>query len=59
MTGIVNRRCRIGILMMLESQLPKYIQLASDYKLDFTVMKQDIPMHVYMSRSHLWPARSR
>ena len=52
MTGIVNRRCRIGILMMLESQLPKYSQLASDYKLDFTVMKQHIPMHVYMYRSH-------
>lgn len=50
--NIVNQGCRIGILGMPERQIQKYRQVAEDYRLDFKVLKQGVPIRIYMSEMH-------
>lgn len=50
--NVVNQRCRIGLLKMPERQLSKYRQVADDYRLQFKVIKQGVPIRIYMSKTH-------
>ncbi len=52
MRGIVNQKCRIGILVMFESRIDKYSQMAEQYNLEFKVLKEGIPMMVFMNKQH-------
>lgn len=52
MKRIVDQQCSIGILTTLEHQIPKYKQLADNYKLDFLKLKKGITMQVYMYADH-------
>lgn len=49
---IVNRKCRIGILTMVENKTEKYSRLAEEYKLSFAILKKGIPMRIFMSEKH-------
>lgn len=50
--GIVSQKCRLGILVMFESRIEKYAQMAEQYNLEFKTLKTGINMKVFMSKSH-------
>lgn len=50
--AVVNQQCRMGILMMLEKQIQKYQMISEEYKLNFNILKHNIPMRIYMSCHH-------
>lgn len=50
--SIVEQRCRLGILVMFMRVQEKYALLAERYNLDFTILKNNIPMTVFMSKKH-------
>ena len=50
--NVVAQNCRLGILVMFEQVIPKYMDLADQYNLELTILQRDIPMTAFMSRSH-------
>lgn len=50
--NIVARNCRLGILIMFEQVIPKYMDLADQYNLELTILQHSIPVTAFMSKSH-------
>lgn len=50
--AIIAQRCRLGILVMFKRKQEKYALLAERYNLNFTILKNNIPMMVFMSKKH-------
>lgn len=50
--GIMEQRCRLGLLVLFEQNLEKYALMAQNYNLTTKVLKADIPMVVFMSKFH-------
>lgn len=50
--GVVEQKCRIGILVMFERCLEKYQTMAEQYNLQFEILRKNIDMMVFMHKSH-------
>lgn len=50
--NIVARNCRLGILVMFEQIIPKYMELADQYNLELTILQHSMPVSAFMSKSH-------
>ncbi|WP_273482553.1 ATP-binding cassette domain-containing protein [Dysosmobacter welbionis] len=50
--GVVAQNCRLGILVLFEQVIPKYMDLADQYNLEMTVLQRSIPVTALMSKSH-------
>lgn len=50
--NVVARNCRLGILVMFEKVIPKYMELADQYNLNLTILQHSIPVTAFMSKSH-------
>ena len=46
------QNCRLGILVLFEQVIPKYMDLADQYNLEMTVLQRSIPVTALMSKSH-------
>lgn len=49
---VVAQKCRVGIMVLFERVIPKYIDLADQYNLDFKVLKRSIPASVMHAKTH-------
>ena len=50
--NVVAQNCRLGILVLFEQVIPKYMDLADQYNLEMTVLQRSIPVTALMSKSH-------
>lgn len=50
--NVVAQNCRLGILVLFEQVIPKYMDLADQYNLELTVLQHSIPVTAFMSKSH-------
>ena len=50
--NIVARNCRLGILVMFEQIITKYMDLADQYNLELTILQHSIPVTAFMSKNH-------
>lgn len=50
--GIVNQKCRLGILVMFESRIGHYSETAEQYNLEFKILKKGLEMNVFMGKDH-------
>ena len=52
--NVVAQNCRLGILVLFEQVIPKYMDLADQYNLEMTVLQRSIPVTALMSKSIHW-----
>lgn len=50
--NIVAQTCRLGILVLFEQIIPKYVELAEQYNLELTILQHSIPVTALISKSH-------
>lgn len=50
--NVVARTCRLGILVLFEQVIPKYMELADQYNLELTILQHSMPVSAFMSKSH-------
>lgn len=50
--GIISQNATLGFLILFEGRVKNYAQVAEQYSLDFSVLKDKIPVHVLISNRH-------
>ena len=50
--NVVARNCRLGILVLFEQVISKYMEMADEYNLELTILQHSIPVTAFMPRSH-------